>query len=105
MKKKYQNDKLSKVSFKDKELYCLNFSTYLDSLFEPFGHDNRDFEKLNEGDFFLDEAINYDYDANGEETNDVMVCEKISNKEIYRYLLSEKDSIEKLYIRLKELGK
>lgn len=105
MKKKYQGDKERKLSFEEKYNYCLNFSKHLESLFEPLGHDHRDFKELSKGEFFLDESINYDYEQTGEETNDILVCEKVSDEELNNYVLSDKDSVEKLFLRLKELGK
>lgn len=105
MKKKFLQDKNKKTSLKEKKNYCVNFSKHLESLFEPLGHDKRDFKKLKEGEFFLDETINYDYEGNGKVSNDILICEKVSNKKLSQYLLSKNDHIEKLYNRLKELGK
>jgi hypothetical protein len=109
MKKKFLKDKVKKninnTSLKDKLAYCIKFSKNLESIFEPLGHDHRDYQKMEVGEFFLNEAVNYDYEGTGEETNYIMVCEKVSNKECLQYFLEEEKHINRLYKRLKELGK
>lgn len=105
MKKKYLNDKIKKVPIHEKRKYCFNFSKNLDSLFEALGHDHRDYKKLSKGEFFIEESINYDYEGIGEEHNETLICEKVSNKERNTFLLSDNDDVEKLYKKLKKLGK
>lgn len=98
MKKKYLNDKVKKVPFDHKKEYCYNFSKHLDSLFQSLGHDNSDLKKLSIGDFFIEEN---EYDSEGE----VYIAEKISDREINCFGLHIDEDVEKLYTRLKEVGR
>lgn len=105
MKKKYLKDKNKKVSYEERKKYCLEFGKHLESLFDPLGEDKREFKNLNVGDFFIDDSIDI------ENENSICFCEKLSEKRFSIYYFeykdheSDKNSINKLYLRLKELGK